>query len=110
MKQIFIITFLIVAINCNAKAQTWQKTNTGIKTSINNVDVEIQFYTASTVRIIKSPAGTSFIKKSLSVIALPEKINFSTKQKSDVLILKTEKLSVQYSFRSGEIRFLDKAG
>jgi alpha-D-xyloside xylohydrolase len=110
MKQVFTITFLIVAVSFSGKTQTWQKTNTGIKTSINNVDVEIQFYTASTVRIIKSPAGTPFIKKSLSVIAVPEKINFSTKQKSDVLILKTEKLSVQYSLRSGEIRFLDKAG
>jgi alpha-D-xyloside xylohydrolase len=110
MKQIFTITFLIVAINFNAKAQTWQKTSTGIKASINKMDVEIQFYTASTVRIIKSPAGSPFTKQSLSVIATPGKINFSTKQKSDILILKTENLSVQYYLRSGEIRFLDKAG
>src|SRR5436190_2241105 len=110
MKPIFIIIFFIIAVSFSGKAQTWQKTNTGIKTSINNVDVEIQFYTASTVRIIKSPGGTSFTKKSLSVIAMPEKVNFSAKQKSDVLILKTENLSVQYYLTSGEIHFLDKAG
>jgi alpha-D-xyloside xylohydrolase len=110
MKQFFTIIFLIIAISFSGKAQTWQKTNTGIKASINNVDVEIQFYTASTVRIIKSPAATPFTKKSLSVIATPEKINFSTRQKSDVIILKTENLSVQYYLTSGEIRFLDKAG
>ncbi len=110
MKPVFTIIFLIIAVSFSSKAQTWQKTNTGIKTSINNVDVEIQFYTASTVRIIKSPGGTSFTKKSLSVIAMPEKVNFSAKQKSDVLILKTENLSVQYYLTSGEIHFLDKAG
>ena len=110
MKPVFIIIFFIIAVSFSGKAQTWQKTNTGIKTSINNVDVEIQFYTASTVRIIKSPGGTSFTKKSLSVIAMPEKVNFSAKQKSDVLILKTENLSVQYYLTSGEIHFLDKAG
>jgi alpha-D-xyloside xylohydrolase len=110
MKQIFTIIFLIVAVSFSGKGQTWQKTNTGIRTSINKVDVEIQFYTASTVRIIKSPAGSPFTKKSLSVIATPEKINFRATQKADILMLKTEDISVQCNLTSGAIRFFDKAG
>jgi alpha-D-xyloside xylohydrolase len=91
-------------------AQTWQKTNGGIKTTINNVDVEIQFYTASTVRIIKSPAGTSFNKKSLSVIAAPQQEKLTVKEQTAVLTVKSEKLIVKCNLTSGAISFYTNAG
>src|ERR1043165_6790197 len=110
MKQIFTIIFFTVAVSFSGKAQSWQRTGTGIKTTINKVDVEIQFYTASIVRIIKSPAGNPFTKNSLSVIASPGKVNFRTKQQADVLIIENENIKLQCKLTSGAIRFFDKAG
>lgn len=110
VKRILVMTCMVVAIGFATKSQTWQKTNGGIKATINNVDVEIQFYSSPTVRIIKSPAGSSFTKKSLSVIAMPGKINLLTRQQADVLIMKSESITVQCNLRSGAIRFFDKTG
>ncbi len=72
-----ISSFLLLILAVNVQAQTWQKTNDGIKTTVNNVAIEIEFYNPSTVRIIKSPQGNSFTKKSLSVIATPQKTNLA---------------------------------
>ena len=37
------------------------------------LDIEIQFYSPSMVRVLKSPEGTTFTKQSLSVIQVPQK-------------------------------------
>jgi len=108
MRTRFLLLFLIAGINIHA--QTWQKTNTGIKTTINKTAVEIQFCTTSTVRIIKSPAGTSFDKKSLSVIAAPQQIKLNIKEQAGVLTVKSERTSVKCDLASGAISFYNNAG
>jgi alpha-D-xyloside xylohydrolase len=110
MKRIFATVFLVVAISFNSGAQTWQKTDVGIKTVINKIDIEIQFYTASIVRIIKSPQGSSFDKKSLSVITTPQKVNLTAKQQADVVTIKSESIGIQCNLTSGVIGFVNKAG
>ena len=110
LKRILISACVLLAIGFTSQAQTWQKTNEGIKTTINKVDVEIQFYTASTVRIIKSPAGTSINKKSLSVIAAPQLVKLAIKEQALVLAVKSEKITVKCSLSSGAISFYSNAG
>lgn len=110
MKRMLIVICMLVALGFTSQAQTWQKTTTGIKTTISNVDVEIQFYTPSTVRIIKSPAGVSFTKKSLSVIAVPQLVKLSIKEQAGVLTIKSEKLSVKCSLNSGTVNFYTNTG
>lgn len=44
-------------------AQKYQLTGNGLKASVGGTDVELQFYNASTVRVLKSPQGRSFEKK-----------------------------------------------
>jgi len=99
----FLLVVLLTSINC--LAQTWQKTSFGIKTEINSITTEIQFYSPSIARIIKSPAGRSFSKESLSVIKKPQQTAFSSKQQGDVLNLKTSMLNVSISLKSGDISF-----
>ncbi|MGB3005785.1 MAG: TIM-barrel domain-containing protein [Chitinophagaceae bacterium] len=108
MRLQLLLLFLLAA--AASQAQTWQKTNEGIKTTINQVDVEIQFYTASTVRIIKSPAGISFNKKSLSVIAAPQQIKLTIKEQAGVLTVKSEKLIVKCNLGTCAINFYTNAG
>lgn len=103
--------FLILLFaTLNSKAQSWQKTDAGVKTTINKVDVEIQFYTASTVRIIKSPEGNAFTKKSLSVISTPEKINLTTKQQANMLVVRSESISVRCNLTTAAISFYTNKG
>jgi alpha-D-xyloside xylohydrolase len=108
MRLYLLLLFLLVTTTSHA--QTWQKTNAGIKTTINKVDVEIQFYTAAAVRIIKSPEGIAFHKKSLSVIKTPEKININIKQQAAVVILQSENLTVKLNLNSGMLSFFNNAG
>lgn len=105
--HLFLLFLFITAIS---QAQTWQKTNAGIKTTINKTAIEIQFYTASAVRIIKSPAGTSFNKKSLSVIAAPQQVKLNIKEQAGMLTVKSERTSVQCNLTSGAISFYNNAG
>ncbi|MEQ1797782.1 MAG: DUF4968 domain-containing protein, partial [Lacibacter sp.] len=107
--RLHLLLVLLFAV-ATSQAQTWQKANEGIKTTINNVDVEIQFYTASTVRIIKSPAGTFFNKKSLSVIAAPQQVKLNIKEQASLLTVKSEKLIVKCNLTSGAISFYTNSG
>jgi alpha-D-xyloside xylohydrolase len=104
------LLLLLLFTTAASHAQTWQKTNAGIKTTINKVDVEIQFYTSAAVRIIKSPEGIAFNKKSLSVIKTPEKININIKQQAAVVELQSENLKVNLNLNSGTISFFNKSG
>ena len=108
MRLHFLLLLLIAAVS--TKAQTWQKTNAGITTTINKVDFEIKFYTASTARIIKSPEGSSFTKKSLSVIKAPEKININISQRADVLTLKSDSVIIKLNLKLGTISYYNKSG
>ena len=105
-------SFLLVAIftSVSCLAQNWQKTAFGIKTEINSNGIEIQCYDPSIVRIIKSPAVRSFSKESLSVIKKPQQTAFSSKQKGDVLNLKTSRLNVSINLKSGDISFASADG
>ena len=73
LKQFLLIAFFSGVIFMTGNAQSYQKTDLGIKTVINSIGIEIQFYGPLTVRVIKWPDGKAFIKKSLSVIKTPQK-------------------------------------
>src|SRR5690349_13511524 len=105
-------SFLLTAlcININSSAQSFHKTEAGIKAEINSVETEIRFYSPSIIRVVKAPAGRSFTKESLSVIKQPQKTTFSVKQQGDVLYVKSEKITVALNLKSGEIAYSSGAG
>ena len=79
-KKSLIIVLIAFVLVLDCKAQTYQKTDLGVKSAINSIEIEIQFYNPSTVRILKSPEGKFIVKKSLSVIEIPQKTDFSINQ------------------------------
>ncbi|HEV8283120.1 MAG TPA: TIM-barrel domain-containing protein [Chitinophagaceae bacterium] len=109
MSRFYLLAFLF-AVTINSKAQSYQKTDLGIKTVINSIAVEIQFYTSSTVRILKSFAEESFIKESFSVIKKPKKTALIIKQQGDFLNLKTEALHVALNLKTGAIVYSTAKG
>jgi alpha-D-xyloside xylohydrolase len=103
-KLLIIVLFAFVLVN-SIEAQIYQKTDLGIKSNINSIDVEIQFYGPSTVRVLKWPEGKTFTKESLSVIKTPQKTAYSIKQRGDELSLKSESLVVVLNLKNGKVTF-----
>jgi alpha-D-xyloside xylohydrolase len=104
------IASLICILAVTVNAQSYNKTELGIKTTINAIDVEIQFYNPSTVRVLKWPEGRTFDKKSLSVIETPQKTNLSIKQVGNELSLKSKGVQVDLNLKNGKISFLAPTG
>ncbi len=74
------------------------------------MDVEVQFYSPSIVRVLKSPEGVAFKKESLSVTKKPQQTKFTIQQKGAILSLKSEKLKVDVDVKSGKISYYTIAG
>lgn len=92
----------------NSKAQTYQKTDSGIQFIIDSLNVELRFYSPTVVRVIKWPLGRTFAKESLSVIRNAQKTNFDLKKQGTILNLETEKLIVSVDMKSGTITFFSQ--
>src|SRR5690242_7910193 len=96
---------LLTVLAINSDAQSFQKTDLGIKTIINSTAIEIQYYGPSIVRVLKSPADRSFIKESLSVITEPQKTAFQVKHQGDLVNLRTAALNVALNLKTGDINY-----
>lgn len=102
-KSLLILFLLIESVSI--LAQSFQKTANGIKTGTDSIDIELQFYNPSTIRVIKSPNGWKYTKESLSVVAIPENTAFTVTQKGDVATLKSSKLLVNLNLKTGLLSF-----
>lgn len=109
MKKINFVFFLLV-LSIGAYAQSFTKTNLGIKANVSSIDIEIQFYDPSTVRVLKSPVGKTFTKESFSVIKKPHATKVAIYQQGDVISLKSNKLKVDVDVKSGKITYSTPAG
>ncbi len=107
MKSIVTVLFLLLLYSATAIAQTYKKTELGVRASINSVETEIQFYSPTIVRVIKYPTGKEFVKQSLSVIKSPEKIIYGIKESDHELILDSKGLQIQLNLNNGKITFLN---
>lgn len=110
MKKIKLTLSLMILFVIGSHAQSYQKTNLGIKANINSTSVEIQFYGPSTVRVLKSPAGKSFTKESLTVIDKPAPTKLSIHQKGDIVSIQSDQLKVDVDVKSGKIAYSTHAG
>lgn len=100
----------IVVLSGNITAQSFQKTDSGLKFSADNMNVEVKLYGENTIRIIKYPAGKSFEKNSLSVIKKEQKTKFSVSQKKNIISLKTNDLNIFIDAKNGRITYKSASG
>lgn len=109
MKNIILsLLFLLPAMQLGA--QGFDKTTSGIKTNVNGIDIEVQFYNAATVRILKAPQGRDYSKQSLSVVAKPQTANFSVKQSGHTISVKSSAVGVNIDTASGAVSFFTAKG
>jgi alpha-D-xyloside xylohydrolase len=109
-KTALIITLVLYGLAVAVGAQSFQKTDFGIKATINAIDVEIRFYGSSTIRVLKSPEGKPIVKQSLSVVATPRKIDFGIQQVGDALSVKSTHIQVRLNLKNGKISFSAPTG
>ncbi len=102
---IFLLLFFTCGYTSQSIAQNYQDSQSGIRTTIGDIDIELRFYTPSCVRILKSPQNHQYKKESLSVIDNNRAVNIEKKQKGDVLILKTPSMHVTLDLKSGQMFF-----
>jgi len=108
IKYAFILPLICFCLA--ATAQSYTKTAYGIKTSVNSVDIEIQFFSPKIVRVVKSPAGINDVKNSLSVIQTPQKQELAINaDKSDITIA-SKAIEVKLNKMNGEVSFNDIKG
>ncbi|MBN1184171.1 MAG: DUF5110 domain-containing protein [Bacteroidales bacterium] len=106
---VLIIVYSII-LNTAGFSQEIKKTNLGIKTEINSLAIEIQFYSSSVLRFLKYPTGNEYTKQSLSVIKTPQPTKFVISQNDDELSLKTESILVVLNLKNGGISFQTLSG
>ena len=109
MKKQLVLFLFLISCFC-AQAQSYKKTDFGVKTTINTVDVELQFFSNDVVRILKSPKDKQFQKKSFSVIKTPDKIDIQIKQLDNALVLTSKNLEVKLNRQTGKISFFNLEG
>lgn len=86
--RLFVLLMLTFFIAEQGKAQTYQRTSQGIKSTVQGINIDISFFSPVTVRILKSPDGWKYTKESLSVIGQPEKVKLSVSSKGGILTIK----------------------
>ena len=100
----------VVILSGNFTAQSYQKTDSGLKFSADNMNFELKLYGQNTVRIIKYPVGKSFEKNSLSVIKQEQKIKFSVSENNHIISLKTNDLQLFINAENGIITYKSASG
>ena len=80
MKRCLILLILVLTICSNSYGQSYSKTDLGIRTAVDGIGIEIQFFSPTIVRVLKWPEGTTYSKESLSVIMAPGKVDRDVRQ------------------------------
>ena len=105
-----ILWLLFVLVSNMAVGQSVQKTGFGVKAVVNDVDIEIKFYSPDIIRVIKSPKGTAYKKESLSVIKVPSDAHLTIDQRDASVAVKSDSLTASLDLQTGKISFADRNG
>lgn len=106
-----LLVFLLIVLNqLPSFGQNYRKTLAGIEINLPAVDIILDFYNQSTVRVQKSLPGWKYTKNSLVVTAKPQKGIYSLKEIGNILQLSTTSIVVAINKTSGEISYSTKNG
>jgi len=95
-----------IAIHAGVVSQT----GSGVAVAIDGVTVDLSFYSASTVRVVKYPGATKPDKKSFAVIAEPIDVACKVKESARNTTVSTSDMTVRIDNRTGRLTFLSHSG
>jgi alpha-D-xyloside xylohydrolase len=107
MRTKFIGAVMLLFLTARTFAQDFQRTQLGVKAKAQFMDIEVQFFSSSIVRIIKSPEGSSLKKQSLSVIKNTEQTDLKINEENNIVHLKSNSLQVDLNLKTGKVSFSD---
>lgn len=93
-----------------ASGASVKTTSQGIKAQVDSVEIEISYYTPSSVRVVKTPLNKALTQQSLSVIATPEKAPVKVKNAGNTVEVSSSKVRSSLNLENGEISFFTAAG
>jgi len=109
VKHLVIIVIMLFTFQ-HSFSQKYQKTDLGIKVNTQSVQIEIQFFSPEIVRILKSPQGVPFEKKSLSVIKEPMKTDLKIVEEENKVALQSSAMKVQLDTKTGKVSYFNLQG
>lgn len=83
----------------NGTAQNVQRTSQGIKCATQGMDVNVEFYSPSIVRVYKTPSQKSCNKESLVIVKTPESTPVSFGEKGKNVTLSSRLIQVEVNPR-----------
>lgn len=110
MRKYIFTTALLCSLTSTAWAQQVQRISNGIKATTQGMDIEVQFYSPSIVRVFKTPEGEIYKKESLSVILKPEVINLKVVDKGNLTTVSSDKITAEFNAQTGAINFRTTEG
>jgi len=110
MKITHLTLILLALFSQQLASQSYQKTDSGVKTTMQSMQVEVQFISPAIVRVLKTPEGVTFDKKSLSVIKTPEKVDLKITDDGKVVTLSSSTLNVMLDLVTGRVTFSGMKG
>ncbi len=107
-----LLAMLVPVLGSAITAPGVQETAHGVKASLDSMVVEMEFYTPSSIRIVKYPLSESGrpASESYSVIAKPETVKFDVSRSGSGVTVKSDRLKASLNLRTGEIIFADASG
>lgn len=99
---------LIATTFCTA--QNVQHTGQGVKYSTQGMDISVDFYSPSIVRVYKTPEGKTYNKESLVVTKSPETTPIEVSQEGGLYAVKSSQLKVLVNPATGGISFYTPDG
>ena len=109
MKVIWLLVSGCLAVGAS-HAQRYTKTDNGIRAEVNEINIEVRWYSPTIVRIIKTPAGHSYSGESLSVVAKPERVTMDVREDGEMVVMGCGGLRVGVNMQTGKVVFDDVTG
>lgn len=104
--HLFFVPLLWLVFSCDQSHNSnYRQTGSGVKISADSLDVEVQFFSPSIVRVVKTPVGKDLDKNSLSVTKEPQSARFEIEEEGSGLALTTEAVKVVIDTRTGAISY-----
>lgn len=110
IKRLLIVVAAIATALTTALAQPNSQTQQIAKFVSGNTNIQVQFYSPSIVRVLKTPLNKPYSPKSLVVIREPEKTPVKIHRNGDLFIMASSAIKVMVNNKSGRIAFYNAAG
>ena len=109
-KRTRIILCIFIILGYSAVAQNYIQTANGIKTTVNDITIELQVFSNNIIRVVKYPADSALKKQSLSVIKTPESLAPNITEREGKLMVSTPAIMATLDMQTGKVAFAGNNG